>query len=531
MAGSFLPAQQIRHKVDERDTLFGLSLLYNTTVENIMEANDLDSEVIRKGAELIIPVSDDDSTGEREATIETYRVKRGDTLSEIAGRFDLKQKQLIQLNSLSGSTVRIGQELVIPSRASAGEIYFVQSGDTLSRISLLFDVSQDQLKLMNNLSNESIRVGQELTVAPLRPQLHIVEKGDSLWDIAAEYKISIDELSAWNDLSGSTIQPGQEIKLYPWTIEGFETEEGNPAVLMASYRETAPAPPLEAYANYEEEKITQPSRSYSENRLEDPALNYRQARALLENFDRSIERERRLSNDLAGYTIVIDPGHGGLDPGAIVASVNGNGETLYVVEDEYAYDISLRTYRLLKLHGADVTLTVISPNHQIRDSENPSNTFVNMKNEVYNMSSMNRRSDDSSWPVGGARGLRKRIEVAEEAFKGADKSKTLFLSIHADNSPDLGQGTIVLYSAENEHNLEESEELAQKLIPYLGASSSVRRQNLAVLRDNPAYAEVLIEIRNLHYPGNSWAIRYDKLRQQDAEFITAGLINYAESRR
>lgn len=44
----------------------------------------------------------------------------------------------------------------------------------------------------------------------------------------------------------------------------------------------------------------------------------------------------RLSNVLKGWHIVLDPGHGGLDPGAVVENVDGNGNKVYVVEDEYA---------------------------------------------------------------------------------------------------------------------------------------------------------------------------------------------------
>jgi len=531
---NFLSADQIIHKVDERDTLFGLSLLYNTSMEEIRKANSLETEMIRKGVELIIPLPDGERGNkdtQRDAELHTYRVQQGDTLSEIALKLDVEQRQIMQLNNLTGSTLRIGQVLKIPGKALGGDLYTVQGGDTLSRISLLFDISQEQLRLINNLESDSLRAGQSLLVAPLRPQIHIVEKGDNLWDIASAYDLTIDDLGRWNNVENGAIYPGQEIKLYPRTIADFEYGAADPSVMMASYRERTSPPHLEEYNNYREEKSSQPSRDYSEYRLDDPVLNYRQAREILDKLDRSIESEPPLGNELSGYTIVIDPGHGGLDPGAIVSSVNGNGETVYVVEDEYAYDISLRTYRLLKLHGADVTLTVISPNHQIRSSENPSETFVNMKNEVYNMASLNRKNDDSSWPIGSSEGLRKRVDIAERAFRGADRRKTLYLSIHADNSPDLGQGSIVLYSAENEDNLDKSRELAESLIPYLGASSSTGRQNLSVLRDNPAHAEVLIEIRNLHYPGNSWAIRYEKLREQDAQFITRGLINYAEGRK
>jgi LysM repeat protein len=524
---NYIYGEQIIHKVDERDTLFGLSLLYNASIDQIKEINNLQSEVIRKGEELIIPLTEMPLANDlKEARIQTYKVKPGDSLSEIAQSLNIEMRQLKQLNKLSDNLIRTGQLLQIPGKAQPGEYYQIKSGDTLSRLSLLFDVPQDQIRQMNDINSENLIIGQKLLVSPKRPQTYTVEPGDNLWDLARTFEISTDQLISYNRIANDQIYPGQELKLYPYTIENFSSSEIKPVTRIASYRET----PLKEYMNYEDDRDFQPSATYAETRLDDPYTNYIQAREILNALDKSIKSERRLSNDLDGYHIVLDPGHGGLDPGAIVTSENGNGETVYVVEDEYAYDITLRTYRLLKLHGADVTLTIISPNHQIRSSSNPSKTFVNMKNEVYNLSSLNRRSDDSCWPVGGSAGLRKRVEIAEDAFKGVAKDQSLYISIHADNSPDHGQGSMVLYSSEEETDLKNSIELAEALVPFLGASSTTGSQNLAVLRDNPAWAEVLIEIRNLHYSGNSWAIRYDKLREQDAEFITAGIINYAKNR-
>ena len=520
---SFIFSEQIIHRVNEKDTLFGISIFYHTSVDQIIELNNLQSEIIHKGDELIIPQID---SNQIEVEVKTYSVKRGDTLSEIASTLNIEQKQIMQLNYMENNQIRVGQELIIPGKAAAGGYYYVQNGDNLSKISLLFDISQNQIIQINELTSDILRIGQKIIVAPLRPQIYIVEKGDSLWNISNAFNITVDQLITYNQIKNERILPGQALKMYPYVLEDFEDAPTEPVAVLASYKEET----LQEYMNYEDDRQFQPSTSYAETRLGNPEANYKQAIEIMNAFDHQISRERRLSNDLAGYHIVIDPGHGGLDPGAIVSSKNGNDETVYVVEDEYAYDISLRTYRRLKLHGAEVTMTIISPNHQIRSSSNPSETFVNMKNEVYNNLSMNRAGDDSSWPVGNSAGLRKRVDIAESAFKNHVTKNTVFVSIHADNSPDHGQGSMDLYSSELNNTQNRSIELAESLVPFLGASSSARSQNLAVLRDNPAWAEVLIEIRNLHYPGNSWAIRYDKLREQDAEFITAGLISYAANR-
>ncbi len=272
------------------------------------------------------------------------------------------------------------------------------------------------------------------------------------------------------------------------------------------------------------DRLTQPDSNYSETDLEDPAGNFRQASRLLEDFEKAARALPSLGRNLKGVTVVLDPGHGGLDPGAIVASSDGNGNTVYVVEDEYSYDISLRVYRDLIRYGADVVLTVISPNQTIRTTRDASITFVNEKNEVYNNAVLNSKSSGSVWPVGNPWGLDQRKVVAEGALKGKNKNKTVFISIHADNNPGDEKGTGILYHPDDEGKA--SEDLARHLENYLGSGSHSRSQELRVLGANPAGAAVLIEVRNLAFKSNAWAIRNEELRQDDADRIVRGIVDY-----
>ncbi|MBU2045888.1 MAG: LysM peptidoglycan-binding domain-containing protein, partial [Bacteroidetes bacterium] len=45
-----------------------------------------------------------------------------------------------------------------------GDKYIVQQGDTLYNISKRFDLTVDQIKIMNNLTDSNIKIGQELTI-------------------------------------------------------------------------------------------------------------------------------------------------------------------------------------------------------------------------------------------------------------------------------------------------------------------------------------------------------------------------------
>ena len=51
-----------------------------------------------------------------------------------------------------------------------------------------------------------------------------------------------------------------------------------------------------------------------------------------------------------------------------------------------------------------------------------------------------------------------------------------------------------------------------------------------MLRGNTADVAVLVEVRNLAYPSQAWALRYEKLRQRDAEKMVKGVLDWSQSR-
>jgi len=107
-----------------------------------------------------------------------HKVRRGQTLSKIAQRYGVKERELVALNNLrSRHRIRAGQVLRLPDDGSApivvarsdppaDGIYRVRRGDNLSIISKRFGVSQQDLVKWNRLRNRNqIAVGQNLRVA------------------------------------------------------------------------------------------------------------------------------------------------------------------------------------------------------------------------------------------------------------------------------------------------------------------------------------------------------------------------------
>ena len=115
-------------------------------------------------------------------------------------------------------------------------------------------------------------------------------------------------------------------------------------------------------------------------------------------------------------------------------------------------------------------------------------------------------NDNPGWrPVGTIEGLDLRKTIAAESIKTISPARrakgTLFVSLHADNSADLPISTAVLYDGEDENQLARSKAFASVMAEHMGSGSFIRRQNLRVLNGNPADAAILVEVRNVHYPG------------------------------
>ena len=94
-----------------------------------------------------------------------YIVTRGDSLSEIAARFNVSLAVLKSENRLSSNTIRIGQELRLPGGISpATSEHRIARGETLSEIADRYSISLAQLRLANNLAGDRIMVGQILKI-------------------------------------------------------------------------------------------------------------------------------------------------------------------------------------------------------------------------------------------------------------------------------------------------------------------------------------------------------------------------------
>jgi len=168
-----------------------------------------------------------DAAGSKYDAGDKYKVRRGDTLSEIARVTGVSLSSLRAANSLSGNRIYAGQKLRIPAEGSTdrpggsrlaavqGGTYKVHRGETLSEVALATGVSVSRLRAANGLRGTRIYAGQELDI-PGSTQLaagekitHKVNRGDTLWRIANLYGTSVAQLRRVNANAGDDLQVGQ----------------------------------------------------------------------------------------------------------------------------------------------------------------------------------------------------------------------------------------------------------------------------------------------------------------------------------
>ncbi len=88
---------------------------------------------------------------------------------------------------------------------SNGEMttYVVQEGDTLSEIATQFDISTNTIKWENNITGNTLKVGQKLNILPVTGVKHIIKKGDNLDKIASKYDADVEDIMVYNDITKS----------------------------------------------------------------------------------------------------------------------------------------------------------------------------------------------------------------------------------------------------------------------------------------------------------------------------------------
>ena len=207
------PVGSNTYVVKKGDTLWSIARKNNISVDELKKLNNLTSNSLSLNQVLKLPTSNNDLST-------TYTVKSGDTLYKIANQFGLSVNELKSINNLSTNNLSIGQVLKVKkdtnndsATSDKSSTYTVKSGDTLYSISRKLNVSVDEIKRANNLTNNLLTVGQILQIPTDTTKVYTVKSGDTLYTIARNNNTTVSDIIELNNLSTSNLTIGQKLLL------------------------------------------------------------------------------------------------------------------------------------------------------------------------------------------------------------------------------------------------------------------------------------------------------------------------------
>ncbi|HVP36316.1 MAG TPA: LysM peptidoglycan-binding domain-containing protein [Terriglobales bacterium] len=196
---SELPAKKLyaMHRVKKGETVSSIAKKYGVSPFDILQANSLSKK---------------------------YRIYPGDYL-KIPGYIDSQEDSKESAKKQNADSNGRGNR-VLASQGQAkreSQNYQVRPGDTLTEIADKFNTDVSTLKQANGIrDSDEIKAGDTVRV-PAKAQagadremvIHKVRRGETLWSIANNFRVSIEKILEWNSLSDpSHIQAGDIIKIF-----------------------------------------------------------------------------------------------------------------------------------------------------------------------------------------------------------------------------------------------------------------------------------------------------------------------------
>ena len=248
------------HKVKKGETLFSIAKANNISVDELKQINNIPNGKIRPGLELKLNQQVEPTRTVEVAKVETsqksgtHKVVSGESLYSIAKKYNISVDELKKSNNIPNGKIHPGQELkltqsdndsktknTVAEKADNKQVakaepngntvtYKVKKGESLITIANDNNISVEELKKLNNLTNSKIKSGQELklttqssgkvkgtgakTQNDSKSIQHKVKSGESFYSIAKDYGCTVDELKEWNKKTGSKIKIGDQIVVY-----------------------------------------------------------------------------------------------------------------------------------------------------------------------------------------------------------------------------------------------------------------------------------------------------------------------------
>jgi membrane-bound lytic murein transglycosylase D len=204
------------YTVRRGDNLGEIADKYNVSIVDLKKWNKLKSNTVARGKSLKIITN--------ESVVRTVKKEPKNNKASLEIQLD---NQKTALSETKTANAEIAKKTIktdtLSSNATA--FYVVQKGDNLSTIAKKNNVTVEEIKEWNHLSNVSIQLGASLQVAKNVTENkeeiasttktenveYVVKKGDNLGNIAKKFGSSVEDLKQWNNLQDNNIALGNSL--------------------------------------------------------------------------------------------------------------------------------------------------------------------------------------------------------------------------------------------------------------------------------------------------------------------------------
>lgn len=198
--------------VKKNDNLYDIAKEYNTTVGILKALNNLSSNILQVGQILKLPTSLVEETIPGDYLI--YTIKKGDNLYSIAKNYNITLDELINFNQQGSTLLHIGEQLLIPinNQTNNNIQYVIKPGDTLYNIAKRYNTNVDEIKRINNLNTNMLKIGETILIpGTSNYQTYVIRTNDTLEGIALRYNTTVENIMKANNLLTDDVTVGQII--------------------------------------------------------------------------------------------------------------------------------------------------------------------------------------------------------------------------------------------------------------------------------------------------------------------------------
>ena len=131
-----------------------------------------------------------------------YLIKEGETLEDIASRFNTSVDMILNINDMySREYLRAGEEIIVPKNQESYFTYYtVNQGDSLYQIARKYNINPSLLALLNGLNMEDyIYPNQRLIIPKSGYSFYITKDGDTLEIVRDKFNKNLEDILRYNE--------------------------------------------------------------------------------------------------------------------------------------------------------------------------------------------------------------------------------------------------------------------------------------------------------------------------------------------